>query len=191
MKHIYKQFTGILMVMMVIFTACQKDQTAVNPLLKADTVKALDIRERGNYLATKGSLTITIHDSTYTFDAAQDSIAFVNVSISGQQYYGITAINKAHTLSFGISSYGTAESGLSGTVAGSQFLSMNSLKSNQQFTLSKNILPKDIGSIALERYKQDSTLAKGTFKTYLSKDGKSISPFYKSEGSFNLLGVSR
>jgi hypothetical protein len=52
------------------------------------------------------------------------------------------------------------------------------------------VLPKDIGTISLAAYKQDSVLAKGAFKTYLSKDGKTTSPFYKAEGTFSLTAGS-
>lgn len=190
MKHFYRYFIGLTLMMLAIFSSCQKDQSAVKPAINADTISALDAHDGGNYLATSGTLKITIQDSTYTFDDAQDSIAFINVNINGQLYYGITAINRAHTLSFGISSYGAAEAGLSGSVAGGQLLLLNPAKGNLQYTLTTNVLPKDIGTISVDAYRQDSLLAKGQFKTYLARDNKTNSPFYKAEGTFNLIGGS-
>ena len=191
MKQFYQFFLGLTFLLTVALSACQKDQTGIKLTAKTDSLNTLISHDAGNYLATTGVLKITIQDTTYTFDAAKDSIAFVNVTISGQQYYGITAINKSHTLSFGISSYGSAQSGLPGVVAGSQFLQVNSDKTSRQYTLTSNVIPKDIGTIAIDQYKQDSVLAKGIFKTYLAKDDKPNSPFYKVEGSFNLKGLGR
>src|ERR1700743_2912561 len=76
-----------------IVTSCQKDENVKKEETKsADSTKNLNIVSMpGNYLADKGLLTIKLQDSTYTFDAQQDSIAFVNVTIDGSQYYGVTA----------------------------------------------------------------------------------------------------
>src|SRR3978361_1612468 len=89
----------------------QKDENVKTPKLETqvqtDSVKKLNsVSSPGNYLASNGTLKIKLQDSTYTFDAAQDSVAFVNIMINGEEYYGVTAVNKAHTVSFGISSAG-------------------------------------------------------------------------------------
>ena len=94
-------FIALLLSGMVI--SCQKDETA-----KGDTSTKADSTSISpdNYLAASGTLTVTVGDSTYRFDAAKDSVAFVNVHSGDSSYFGITAINKAHNMSFGISSAG-------------------------------------------------------------------------------------
>jgi len=173
-----------------VFTSCQKDEDmkeVSQSTLKADSARSMAaISAPGNSLAVKGTLKITIQDSTYIFDVAKDSIAFVNVYLEDKKYFGITAINKAHTMSFGISSPGYAAANLTGTVAGSQFLLNATSKTNVQYTLSQHIDAINPGKVNLTQYAQDSVLAKGTFTTYLSKDAKPNSPFYKAEGSFEL-----
>src|SRR5476651_2112351 len=181
---------SFLMFLMVVFASCQKDEDMKEvslPSLKADSARSLSSTSTpGNSLALSGTLKITIQDSTYTFDAAKDSIAFVNVYLDEKKYFGITAINKAHTMSFGISSPGYAAANLSGTVAGSQFLINPVNKANVQYTLSQNAGIAGPGKITLVQYSRDSVLAKGTFTTYLTKDVKPNSPLYKAEGSFEL-----
>ena len=168
-----------------MIVSCQKDETAkADPLTKADsTLNAPD-----NYLATGGTLIITIMDSTYRFDAGKDSIAFVNVHSGDSSYFGITAINKAHTMSFGISSAGHALSSINTVVAGSQFLlKPQNDKPALQFALTDHAIANDFGRIYMTTYKQDSLLAKGTFYTYLVKGDVLKSPAAKVKGVFNLM----
>jgi hypothetical protein len=170
-------------------TSCQKDESVkkADIQVSADTVKKLNlVSTPGNYLASKGTLVIKLQDSTYVFDAQQDSVAFVNVVINGNEYYGISAINKAHTVSFGISSSGMPIDELSSYVSGAQFLMHEGGKANLEYTLIPNARPQNFGIISIEKYNQDTTLAKGTFHTYMAKDTKANSPFYIVDGSFEL-----
>ncbi|MEO6849562.1 MAG: hypothetical protein ABI166_03000 [Mucilaginibacter sp.] len=156
--------------------------------LQTDSVKKLNsVSAAGNYLASKGTLKIKVQDSTYTFDASQDSVAFINETINGKQYFGVTAINKAHTVSFGISSSAPIAD-MYGTVAWAQFLMHVAGKANIEYTLTHNAPPRDYGSIKIEKYKRDTILAIGTFHTYLAKDSKPSSPFFIADGSFDLEG---
>src|SRR5437868_1564894 len=97
-----------LFLLLAAFSACQKEDEVPIGLkagLKNDSVnRAINLNSPGTFLAAKGLLKITVEDSTYIFDAAKDSIAFVSVGLDSNKYFGITAINKAHTISFGISS---------------------------------------------------------------------------------------
>jgi len=186
-KRFTKFFIVFLMLLSGMIVSCQKDQvegdeTSVNT--KADS--SLTLNSPGNNLAVKGTLKLTILDSTYTFDAAKDSIAFVTVSSGNDQYFGITAINKEHNMSFGISSAGKALSNLTSTVAGSQFLLSHDKMPNIEYALTKYVNTEDFGKINITSYKQDSTLAKGTFYTFLAKDAKPNAPFYKVKGTFSL-----
>jgi hypothetical protein len=172
-----------------ILTSCQKDESVkkTDPQPSSDSTKKINIVSTpGNYLASKGTLSVKLQDSIYTFDAGQDSIAFVNIIIDGNEYYGVTAINKAHTVSFGISSSGMPIDELSSYVSGAQFLVRGRGQSNLEYTLTPNIHPQNLGTISIEKYNQDTTLAKGTFHTYLSKDTKVNSPYYIVDGSFEL-----
>ncbi len=186
-KIFTKFFIVFLLLLSGMIVSCQKDQvegdeTSVNT--KADS--SLTLNSPGNNLAVKGTLKLTILDSTYTFDAAKDSIAFVTVSSGNDQYFGITAINKEHNMSFGISSAGKALSNLTSTVAGSQFLLSHDKMPNIEYALTKYVNTEDFGKINITSYKQDSTLAKGTFYTFLAKDAKPNAPFYKVKGTFSL-----
>jgi hypothetical protein len=186
-KRFTKFFIVFLLLLSGMIVSCQKDQvegdeTSVNT--KADS--SLTLNSPGNNLAVKGTLKVTILDSTYTFDAAKDSIAFVTVSSGSSQYFGITAINKEHNMSFGISSAGKALSNLTSTVAGSQFLLSHDKMPNIEYALTKYVNTEDFGKINITSYKQDSTLAKGTFYTFLAKDAKPNAPFYKVKGTFSL-----
>jgi len=180
------RFLGLILLLAAFLSSCQKDENVkvAQPVL--DSVQKPNTASTpGNYLASKGTLKVKIKDSTYTFDASQDSIAFVNINIDGKEYYGITAINKAHTVSFGISSLGAPIAEMPGSVAGCQFLSTTG-KSDLQYTLTRNATPEDYGTIAIEKYNQETILAKGTFHTYLARDTKKNSPFYVADGSFEL-----
>jgi len=158
-------------------------QTAV-----ADSVSTLSVTNApGNFLAGKGTLKVTIEDSTYTFDAATDSVAFINVHTDDSKYFGITAINKAHTMSFGISSVGFAATNVNSKVAGSQLLfKVDDKKPVLQYTLTRYADQEESGKISLEKYNSENIIAKGTFFTFLAKDDKANSPFYRVEGSFEL-----
>jgi len=90
-------------------------------------------------------------------------------------------------MSFGISSSGFVYSNIRSNIAGSQFLLMpDDGKPSLQYSLSKYSGQKDFGNINIIQYNQGNVLAKGTFTTFLSKDDKATSPFYKVEGAFDL-----
>ncbi|OOQ57189.1 hypothetical protein [Mucilaginibacter pedocola] len=189
----FKRFTYFYMccVLSLAFLAssCQKDQgnTAVDKKKAAAAVDtALSASPGANFLATGGTLTLSLQDSTYTFDAAKDSVAFVNISVGDNQYFGITAINKAHTMSFAISSKGTAATEITKGVEGSQLLLRPDAMHIKQYSLTQFTEPGDAGVLDLQHYRRDSVLAKGTFFTFLAPDDKAASPFYRVEGSFNL-----
>ena len=183
------RFFGLVLLLAAFLSSCQKDESLQTTAAqtRADSAQKLNtVTAPGNYLVTRGTLKIKIQDSTYTFDASQDSIAFVNINIEGNEYYGVTAINKAHTVSFGISSLGAPIAEMPGSVAGCQFLLNTTGKTNLEYTLTRNAAPQDYGTISIEKYNQDTILAKGTFHTYLAKDTKKNSPFYVTDGSFEL-----
>ena len=182
---------GLVFLAMGFFLAsCQKDEsvqdlkaTAVN---EADTAqKIAELSPANNFLVSKGTLVIKLPDTSYTFDAALDSIAFVNLSNNGKAYFGITAINKAHTVSFGISSAGGPIAGEQGIVSGCQLLLHPSEASNFAYTLIRNVATNDFGLLLIEKYKQDTVLAKGTFHTYLANVPQN-SPMSLVNGSFEL-----
>jgi hypothetical protein len=190
-----KKYTYFLLVLCIflfaISSSCQKDEAVketVNTTLTTDSARIGAIGMPGNYLAATGTLKIKIKDSTYTFDASRDSIAFINVhSDTETRYFGITAINKEHTMSFGISSAGFANSNINSDIAGSQLLlSPGNDGQTQQYSLSQYSGQKDFGNINIVQYNQSGVLAKGTFFTFLAKDDNANSPFYKVEGSFEL-----
>lgn len=169
----------------VVIVSCQKDQSVdLNPKvnLKSDTTI-----NPGNLLAIKGTLNIIVGDSTYVFDAAKDSIAFINVNVDSNKYFGLTAINKAHTMSFGISSSGSPGADINKPVAGGQLLFSADNKRAMQYTLAKQDDTTTTSKINLLQYMQDSVLTKGTFYTIMAKGDKPNSPSYKVLGSFNLL----
>jgi hypothetical protein len=187
------QLIFFFMILLVVISSCQKDPALKDTnlektSLKADSVNIGTITSPGNYLAASGKLTIKVKDSTYTFDASQDSIAFVNVhSDDSTRYFGITAINKEHTMSFGISSAGFVNDSISNSIAGSQFLlNKGENKPGLQYSLSRYAGQKNFGNINIIQYNQGNELVKGTFFTFLAKDDKANSPFYKVEGSFDL-----
>jgi hypothetical protein len=189
MARFSTRFVCFLLLLSALISACQKDESVktTNTGLKADSTKKLNsVSTPGNYLAKKGTLKIKVQDSTYTFDAAQDSIAFINIDIDGKEYYGVTAINRAHTVSFGISSLGAPIAETTGNISGCQFLLHAPGKANLEYTLTHNAPPQDYGTIAIEKYNQATVLAKGTFHTYLAKDAKANSSFYIADGSFEL-----
>ena len=181
-------FAAVLVLAMV--SSCQKDPAVNNPGSSKTTINADSsiVSSPGNFLAVSGKLKVKFNDSVYTFDAARDSIAFINVNGDDEnRYFGITAINKEHSVSFGISSAGFPFSNVNRAVAGSQLL-LNSAAQKQalQLSLSRNSSNNDLGNLNLLLYKNDNELAKGTFYTFMAADGKSTSPYYRVEGSFDL-----
>lgn len=188
-----KWLISLTLLLSVVISSCQKDENVKGidagkqtPLTDSASTLSI-INTPGNFLAEKGTLKVTIEDSTYTFDAATDSVAFINVHTDDSKYFGITAINKAHTMSFGISSMGFAATKINSKVAGSQFLfKVDDKKPVLQYTLTRYAEQEDSGKISLEKYNNENVIAKGTFFTFLAKDDKANSPFYRVEGSFEL-----
>jgi len=181
---------AIAIFLMAVISSCQKDPAVASP---AQTTSSLNtdssiLSSPGNFLAVTGTLKVKFNDSVYTFDASKDSIAFINVNGDDQsRYFGITAINKEHTLSFGISSAGFAYSNVNRSIAGSQLLfSSDASKPSMQLALTKNAATNDLGNISLIQYKAGNELAKGTFYTFLSLDDKANAPYYRVQGSFDL-----
>ena len=192
-KRFTNLFISLMVLLLAVTTSCQKDPAVKEPdsskIAFADSTNLATVASSpGNYLADTGILKITIKDSTYTFDASRDSIAFINVHVDeNNRYFGITAINKEHTMSFGISSSGLVYSDVKSSIAGSQFLlNPEDEKNGMQYALSKYSGQKDFGNINIVQYNQGNVIAKGTFFTFLAKDDKANSPFYRVEGSFEL-----
>jgi hypothetical protein len=189
MMRFFIRFFCFIVLVSAFLASCQKDENInkTEPQSQADTAKKLNTTSApGNYLVSKGTLTIKLQDSTYTFTAGEDSIAFVNITINGSQYYGLTAINKAHTVSFGISSSAVPIAEVDSYISGCQFLLSSPGKTNLEYTLTRNASSQGFGTISIEQYNQDNILAKGTFHTYLAKDTKASSPFYMAQGTFEL-----
>ena len=189
-----KGFTYLLfsfgIFVLAAISSCQKDPAVNAPASTATSLSADSalMSSAANALAVSGTLTVKFNDSVYTFDASRDSIAFINVRVGDDsRYFGITAINKEHTMSFGISSAGYPYSNVTRNVAGSQLLlSSDDKKPALQLSLSKYSAPKDLGNISLGQYKTGNELSKGTFVTFLAKDDKANSPYYRVEGTFDL-----
>jgi len=187
-----KRFYNLWFLCFLVFlitSSCQKDDSVKDPEQAKTSADSSFLSGPANYLAVSGVLKIKIEDSTYSFDASRDSIAFINVQdAGGQKYFGITAINKDHTMSFGISSPGVVNSSINNSVAGSQFLltQQENGKVALQYSLSKDPDQQDYGKIIVDQYNQAGVLAKGTFFTFLSMDENANSPIYRAEGSFDL-----
>jgi hypothetical protein len=191
-----RRFTYFLFAMSVFVlatvSACQKDPAVNSPGPSTTSINADSsvVSSPGNFLAVTGTLKVKFNDSVYTFDAARDSIAFINVNGDDEsRYFGITAINKEHSVSFGISSAGFAFSNINRSIAGSQLLlSIDSKKPALQLSLSRNQpdTKVDFGNLNLIQYKAANELAKGTFYTFMATDDKPNSPYYRVEGSFDL-----
>lgn len=187
--HKFKTLLAFVL-LSLFFTACQKEQdiTAVNKAgSKKDSVNSnIALSNPGNFLATSGSVTIKVDDSTYVFDATKDSVAFVNIKVDSAKYFGIAAINKAHTLSFGVSSQGAVAADVNNPVAGIQLLLNQGDKTGIQYTLPKNVGAAQSGKLNITRYMQDSTLAQGTFYTILSKQTEQGLNYHRATGTFKL-----
>lgn len=189
-----KRFTNLLILLafslLAMTTSCQKDSSLNEPGATKTSIAADSsiFSSPGNFLAVSGTLKIKYNDSTYTFDAVKDSIAFINVHLDDNSpYFGITAINKDHNMSFGISSSGFVSNNIKKSIAGSQFLlNIDDKQPALQLSLSRYSGQKDFGNINIVQYNQGSELAKGTFYTFLAKDDKANSPYYRVEGSFDL-----
>ncbi len=189
-----RRFTHFLIlvaaIIMTVASSCQKDPAVNNPGPSKTSINADSsiVSSPGNFLAVTGTLKVKFNDSVYTFDAATDSIAFINVNGDDEnRYFGITAINKEHSVSFGISSAGFAFSNINRGIAGSQLLlSTDSQKPALQLSLSKNYPSNGFGNLNLLQYKTGNELAKGTFYTFMAADSKANSPYYRVEGSFDL-----
>ncbi|MDR3693389.1 hypothetical protein [Mucilaginibacter sp.] len=175
---------------MATVSSCQKDAAVNSPAPSTTTVSAdsTALSSPNNFLAVSGTLKIKFNDSTYTFDAATDSIAFINVhSIDNSRYFGITAINKEHSMSFGISSAGFPYNNINRAIAGSQFIMSGDTKTPAlALSLSRYSAPKSLGNINLIQYNSAKVLAKGTFYTFMAKDDKANAPYYRVEGTFDL-----
>jgi len=191
-KNFNRLLMSLVVLTMAVISACQKDAAVTDGDIKKTSADSANVSSvvlsPGNYLATAGTLRVVINDSTYTFDAGKDSIAFINVHEGdNNNYFGITAINKQHTLSFGISASGFANSSINAAVAGGQLLlNPDESKPLQQYSLSKFTGQKDFGAISIDKYRQGNQLAKGSFVTFLAKDEKANTPFYRVTGSFDL-----
>jgi hypothetical protein len=175
------KFTLIILVLSAMVISCQKDQN-----VDLNLMKPVEKPDTGNFIAVKGTLKITINDSTYIFNAATDSIAFVNVRVDSNKYFGITAINKEHTMSFGISSLGSATSNISGDIAGGQWLFSADNKKGLQYSLAKYPDPEKPNKINLTQYMKDSVLTAGTFSAFMAQGTRPNAPIYKIQGTFNL-----
>lgn len=179
------RFILMILFLSAVIVSCQKDQSVDLSLPK--TTKADTSDNSGNFFAVRGTLNVTINDSTYTFDATKDSIAFINVNIDSNKYFGITAINKAHTISFGISSPGFAAPDIVNAIAGGQLLFSADSKHVQQYALTNNAGPGEDNQIRLKEYMKDSVLTKGTFSTTMvSKTAGPDQSAQIVQGSFNL-----
>ena len=176
-----------LLLVSAVLVSCQKEENIKDTQLNEINPNLLaKISIPGTYLASSGILTVTIKDSTYVFDAQKDSIAYVNLYLDNKTYFGITAINKEHTLSFGISSPGFAQANQNKGIAGSQFILSKTNRPNIQFALTQAANLQRISAINFSNYAQDTTMAKGNFTTYLSSSIKSDSSFYQVKGEFDL-----
>jgi len=181
-------FWAFTIFLLAALNSCQKDSSVKDPdTVKSSFADSSSLSSPGNFLAATGTLKIKFNDSTYTFDASQDSIALINVrGEDDSRYFGITAINKNHDMSFGISSTGYIYSNIKRGIAGSQLLINTNVLKPEQYSLSKFSGDKDLGKIAVAQYNEGNQLVKGTFYTFLAKDAKPNSPFYRVEGSFDL-----
>jgi hypothetical protein len=177
------KFVFAILICITAVWSCKKDASVnyntVEKIAKTDTSD-----NSGNFLATSGSLDITVGGTTYTFNAAKDSIAFINVNIDSNKYFGITAINSEHTMSFGISSPGFAGPQLANTIAGGQLLF--SKNGSRQYTLAQRRGYGLFNQITLDKYMQDSLITSGTFNTVMINKNGTDSTVVKVKGSFNL-----
>ena len=177
----------VLLSLSVTVTSCRKDEIQAADKEEITDTAAV-VPSLGGYLATTGKLKIKFNDTSYVFDARADSIAFIKVDTAGKQYFGITAINDAHTISFGISGKGAAADKIEANVAGTQFLFRQNSIQQQAFTLSNKAHALDIGNFVLKKYRyaNDELVLKGTFTAYLASDTDTTAQLHKVTGSFDL-----
>lgn len=178
----------------LLVSSCRKDNELSQPsnesiALKADTTQLFNSTSSTQYLlARAGKLQLSVNDTVYTFDARSDSIVFIYMHQNDTSaFFGITAINKAHTLSFGISSAGILRSNISSKVAGSQLL-VKSSENNPtiEYALSSLKSQNSPGSINFKRVSQSNGIAIGIFSTFLTLNNKSNTTEYKVNGTFNI-----
>lgn len=180
-------FFMLAMLLSAVITSCRKDEDLQG--FKNDKDSTALSSSSGSFIATTGELSITFNDSTYVFNAEEDSIAFVRVDTAGNKYFGITAINNTHSMSFGISGLGEATGKSSTKVEGSQFLFANeNTKAASSFTLSQSAHEMDLGKLSLKKYTndKDDVAAKGTFVTYLASDTGKNATLHKVTGKFDI-----
>ena len=181
--------TFLLMALLIVGSACRKEDNVAATSTKPDSTAINSFfTNPGNYLATSGTLELKVNGTTLNFDAATDSIALVNLTTVGnKQFYGLSAINKAHTASFGITSAGLLHVSGESDVAGSQLLVLSADKQPvTAYSLSAASLKTGTGSLNFNQFAKDSLLTKGRFITYLTKNGAQAGTSIKVEGSFSL-----
>jgi len=193
-SHLYFLLTLVLFAL-VFVSSCRKDSEVAQPNTEISGVKSdsSQISSRTNavqyLLASSGKLQLKVNNTTYTFDAVRDSIVFIYVHPDDSSaYFGITAINKEHTLSFGISSPGILQTKVATKIGGTQLLVKSSEnKPITEYALSARNSIKDPGNIKLEHFNQLNGPTNGTFATLLTVSGKSPTLAYKVDGKFDLL----
>ncbi len=188
MRFLHYIFCALLL--SAILVSCQKEQNnydASSPELQGANYKLLaTLAVPGSVMAKSGTLTVTVKDSSYVFDAKTDSIAFVNLYIDNKRYFGITAINSKHNISFGISSPGFMHTNVDHDIAGSQFILNSDKGPGIQYSLTQVANIQRMSRINFNSYAQDSTLVKGTLEIFLTPNPKSDSSFYRVKGQFDL-----
>ncbi len=180
----------IFVAVMLIFSSCRKDDNQASTTNTKTDSTAINsfLANPGNYLASSGTLVLRVNGTVLSFDASTDSIALINLTTPGkQQYYGLSAINKAHTASFGITSAGVLHVRGESGVAGSQLLILASDKQPvSAYSLSATNPKNSLGSLNFDTFTKDSLATKGSFVTYLTQNSNQATGTYTVEGSFNL-----
>ncbi len=182
-------YTLMLMALLIFGTACRKDDSLAATTTKADSTSINSFfTNPGNYLATSGILELKVNGTILNFNATTDSIALVNLTTVGNKhFYGLSAINKAHTASFGITSAGVLHVSGGSSIAGSQLLVLSADKQPvTAYSLSTASLKTGVGSLNFNRFAKDSLLTMGSFVTYLTKNDGLANTSIKVEGSFSL-----
>jgi hypothetical protein len=188
MRFLHYIFCALLL--SAVLVSCQKEQSVndvSSPEMQGANYKLLaTLAVPGSVMAKSGTLTVTVKDSSYVFDAKKDSIAFVNLYLDNKRYFGITAINKTHNMSFGISSPGFMHTNVDHDIAGSQFILNSDKGAGVQYALTQVADMQRMSRINFSSYAQDSILVKGTFEVFLTPNPKSDSSFYRVKGQFDL-----
>lgn len=195
LKKDYSYFLlALVLFAQVLISSCRKDNESGLPNTEISELKSdsSQINSRTNatqyLLASSGKLQIKVNNTSYSFDAVRDSIVFIYVHPDDSSaYYGITAINKEHTLSFGLSSPGILQTKVATKIGGTQLLVKSSEnKPITEYALSVTNSMKDPGSIKLQHLSLLNGPASGTFSTFLTVSSISPSSVYKVSGKFNL-----